>query len=162
MKLGLAIDDVQDAEMDLAKQLVALADKHLSDSDVYHMSLARAHVCAEHVWKLRPFIEQYDAHKVDVEDATTPGFLDTLRKGAASAIGHTPVSGVVLVKDLRDTYVVAHRVEINWIILQQAAKAARDPKLVEVVSACHEEAEQTWKWLRTHIKVSAPEALATS
>jgi len=162
MKLGLAIDDVQDAEMELAKQLVALADKHLSDSDVYHMSLARAHACAEHVWRLRPFIERYDAHAVDVEDATTPGFLETLRKGAATAIGHAPISGVVLVKDLRDVYVVAHGAEINWIILQQAAKAARDSQLLEVVGTCHEEAEQTWKWLRTHIKVSAPEALATS
>jgi hypothetical protein len=162
MKLGLAIDDVQDAEMELAKQLVAMADRHLSDSDVYHMSLARAHVCAEHVWKLRPFVEQYEAHAVDVEDATTPGFVDTLRKGAAAVIGHTPVSGVVLVKDLRETYLLANRVEISWIILQQAAKAARDANLLEVITACHEEAEQSCKWLRTHIKVSAPEALATS
>jgi len=162
MKLGLAIDGVQDAEMELAKQLVALADKHVSDADVYQMSLARAHVCAEHVWRLRPFVERYDAHAVDVEDATTPGFLETLRKGAATAIGHAPVSGVVLVKDLRDTYVVAHGAEIDWIILQQAARAARDSELLEVVGTCQEEAEQTWKWLRTHIKVSAPEALATS
>jgi len=158
----MAIDDVQDAEIELAKQLVAMADRHVSDSDVYHMSLARAHVCAEHVWKVRPFVEQYEAHAVDVEDATTPGFLDTLRKSASTAIGHTPVSGVVLVKDLREAYLVAHRVEINWIILQQAAKAARAGELLEVITACHEEAEQTWKWLRTHIKATAPEALATS
>jgi hypothetical protein len=162
MKLGVGIDDVQEAEMELAKQLVSLAERHLSESDVYHMSLARAHVCAEHVWRLRPFVDRYDAHTVDVEDATTPGLLDTLRQGAAKGLGHMSVSGLVLVKDLRETYIAAHRAEIGWIVLQQAAKAARDTELLAVVGVCAEEAEQTWKWLRTRIKQSAPEALATS
>jgi hypothetical protein len=69
---------------------------------------------------------------------------------------------VLLVKDLRETYVAAHRAEISWIVLQQAAKAARDSELLKVVGVCAEEAEQTWKWLRTRLKDSAPEALATN
>ena len=73
------------------------------------------------------------AHTVDVEDATTPGLLDTLRQGAAKGLGHMSVSGLVLVKDLRETYIAAHRAEIGWIVLQQAAKAARDTELLAVV-----------------------------
>ena len=161
MKVGLAIDDVQDAEVDLAKALIALAEKHQQEADVYHMSLARAHTCAEHVWSLRPFVERYDAHTVDVDDATEPGLMDTLRQGMA-ALGHTPVSGLALLHDLRDTYVTAHRAEIAWIVLQQSAKAARASDLLPVVGVGAEEAEQTWKWLRTRIKETAPEALATS
>ena len=161
MKLGAAIDEVQDAELELARHLIALADKHVQESDVYHMSLARAHACAEHVWQLRPFVDPYGAHAVDVGDATTPGFLETLRQGM-KAIGHTPVAGVALLHDLRDVYVLAHRVEIDWIVLQQASKAARATDLLAVTGACAEEAEQTWKWLRTRIKETAPEALATS
>jgi len=161
VKLGVAIDDVQDAELDLAKQLIALAEKHQHESDVYHMSLARAHACAEHIWLLRPLLESYDAHAVDVGEETSPGLLDTLRHGMA-AIGHLPVSGLALLHDLRDVYVTAHRVEIDWIVLQQAAKAARANDLLAVVATCAEESEQTWKWLRTRIKETAPEALATS
>ena len=161
MKIGAAIDDVQDAELELARQLLALADKHVQESDVYHMSLARAHACAEHVWQLRPFVDRYGAHAVDVGDATTPGLLDTLRQGM-KALGHTPVSGAALLHDLREVYVLAHRVEIDWIVLQQASKAARAADLLAVTAACAEEAEQTWKWLRTRIKETAPEALATS
>ena len=160
MKLGIAIDDVQDAETQLAKQLVTLAERHHTEPDIYHMSLARAHACAEHVWRLRPFLEPYDAHPVDVDEATTPGFLDTLRQ-AVTAAGHMPVAALALVNDLRDTYAIAHRAEISWIVLQQAAKAARDSELLKVVGVCAEEAEQTWKWLRTRIKDTAPEALAT-
>ena len=161
MKLGIAIDDVQDAEMDLAKQLVALAEHHHDEPDVYHTSLARAHTCAEHVWRLRPFVDLYDAHAVDVEGATTPGFVDTLL-GAGAAVAHEPATGLALLNDLRDTYVSAHRAEVSWIVLQQAAKAARDGELLAVVGTCVEEAEQTFKWLRTRIKESAPAALAAS
>ena len=85
-----------------------------------------------------------------------------MRQGAGAALGHIPAAGLALVNDLRDVYVVAHRAEISWIILQQAAKAARDTELLTVVGPCAEEAEQTWKWLRTRIKEGAPEALATS
>ena len=57
MKLGVAIDDAQDAEMHLAKELVAMAERHHDEADVYHISLVRAHACAEHVWRLRPFVD---------------------------------------------------------------------------------------------------------
>ena len=162
MKLGTAIDDAQHAEMELAKQLIGLAERHQAEPDVYHMSLARAHSCAEHVWALRPFLDAYDAHAVDVDDATTPSFLDTLRQGAAAAVANRPASGMALVNDLRDTYGIAHRAEISWIVVQQGAKAARDSNLVSVVAVCVEEAEQTWKWVRTRIKDAAPQALAGS
>ena len=161
MKLDVAIDDVQDAEMDLAKRLVALAERHHVESDVYHQGLARAHKCAEHVWAMRPFVEQYDAHAVDVEDATAPGFIDVLRRSAATVVARQPMSGMLLVTDLRDTYVAAHRADIGWITLQQGAKAVRDAGLVAVVAVALDETEQTWKWLKTRIKTSAAQVLAT-
>jgi len=161
VKLGVAIDDVQDAELDLARALISLAEKHQAEADVYHTSLARAHASAEHIWRLRPFVEQYQAHAVEVGDATTPGFLDAVRQGMAAAIKHQTVSGPALLHDLRDVYVTAHRAEIEWIVLQQSAKAARAADLLTVIVSCAEEAEQTWKWLRTRIKETAPEALAT-
>ena len=51
--------------------------------------------------------------------------------------------------------------EIAWVILAQAAQAVRDHELLQVASLCHEEAEARGKWLRTRIKESAPQVLAT-
>jgi hypothetical protein len=161
MKIGVAIDDVQGAEVELAKHLISLAERHKQEADVYHMSLARAHVCAEHIWALRPHVELYGAHPVEVGEAATPGFLDSLKQ-ATAALGYLPISGLALVNDLRDTYVTAHRAEIAWIVLQQAAKAARASELVTLTATCTQEAEQTYKWLRTRIKETAPEAFATN
>jgi hypothetical protein len=162
MKLHLAMNDVQDAETDLAKQLVTLADRHHAEPDVYHQSVEQARRCAERVSQLRSFADRYHARTVDVAGATNPGFLDTLRQSVAAAVAHTPAAAVALVHDLRDSYITAHRTEIAWIILLQGAKAARDGELINVVETCHEEAEQTWKWLRTRIKDSAAQALATN
>ena len=41
------------------------------------------------------------------------------------------------------------------------AQAVRDRELLQVVSVCHEAAEARGKWLRTRIKESAPQVLAT-
>jgi len=46
------------------------------------------------------------------------------------------------------------------VILLQAARAVRDSELIEVATACREEAETCGKWIRTRIKESAPQVLA--
>ena len=40
-------------------------------------------------------------------------------------------------------------------------QAVRDRELLQVASLCHEEAAGRGKWLRTRIKESAPQVLAT-
>ncbi len=69
---------------------------------------------------------------------------------------------MVLLLDLRDAYLTARNAEIAWVTLLQTAKAARHVGREEVASSCREEAESTAKWLRTRIKQSAPQVLATS
>ena len=54
-----------------------------------------------------------------------------------------------------------HAAEIAWVILAQVAQAVRDRDLLVVVSECHEQAETRGKWLRTRIKESSPQILAT-
>jgi hypothetical protein len=165
VKLHLALDDVQRAEMDLAAQLRRLAEHHATEHDVYHLGHALAEQCAEHVVRLRPFVERYHAHTVDAVDGGDPsstGIVESLRQRAAAALGRVEIAGLALLRDLRDTYLTAQLVEIDWAILEQAAKAVRDPELLAVVSMCHEQAEHTAKWLRTRIKVGAAQVLATS
>jgi len=69
-------------------------------------------------------------------------------------------SGLALLCDLRECYASAHRTEISWIMLQQAAKATRDEELLDIANNGAAETEQTWKWLRTRVKDATPQALA--
>jgi hypothetical protein len=161
MKLHLAIDAVQRSENDLAKSLRLLAEHHATEHDLYHLGHTLSQQCIDRIDRLLPFIPQYDAHAVDPDGATVSRLAESLRHKAAEVFGRIDVVGIVMLRDLRDAYLVAQQVEIDWTILTQAAKAARDQNLIDVASSCTAEAEHTAKWLRTRIKVSTAQVLAT-
>ena len=159
MKLDKAIEDVQDAESELAKQLRAIGERHAVEHDLYHLGRTLAKQCADHLERLAPFAERYGASKADGRVAESPGLLETLRHKSSELLGRSELTGMLLLRDLRNLYLTAQEAEIAWVILAQAAQAARDRELLQEVSLCHEEAEARGKWLRTRIKTSAPQIL---
>ncbi|MFG2085318.1 MULTISPECIES: hypothetical protein [unclassified Spirillospora] len=159
MKLDKAIEQVQDAEADLAKELRSLADRHAVEHDLYHLGLTLAQQCAEHVESLAPFADRYGASGQKV--AGPPGLLDPIRKASARMADRSEPVGMLLLRDLRNLYLGAQEAEIAWVILVQAAQAARDRDLLNLASTCRETAETRGKWLRTRIKVTAPQVLVS-
>jgi hypothetical protein len=106
--------------------------------------------------------ERYGAAPKGEPDGTeSPGVLEALRRTGAKLIGRSEVSGLLLLRDLRHLYLSAQNAEITWVILLQTARAVRDAELIETASECHEEAEARGKWLRTRIKESCPQVLAS-
>ena len=162
MKLDKAIELVTEAEEDLAKKLARLAGRHATEHDIYHLGHQLAEQSRERVGRLEPFGDELGADTPKLEAvAAVGGPSDRLRRATATALGRSESTGMMLLLDLRDAYLIAQRAEISWVMLLQAARAARHVELEKVVTTCHEEAEGTAKWLRTHIKVSAPQVLAT-
>jgi hypothetical protein len=163
MKLGKAVELVLESEEDLAEKLAKLAGRHANEHDVYHLGHTLAERSREHLAKLRPFAEDLGVDTPDLEaGAETRGPVDALRRVAGTVLGRSEVTGMLLLLDLRDAYLNAQGAEINWVILLQTAKAARHVDLERVATQCHEEAEGTGKWLRTRIKETTPQVLATS
>jgi hypothetical protein len=91
----------------------------------------------------------------------SPGLLETARHKAAEVLGRSETPGLLLLRDLRDVYLGAQAAEIAWTILIQAAKARRDTDLLTIATRCHTETETCGKWLRTRIKETSPQVLAT-
>ena len=161
MKVDKAISDVHEAESELARELRKVGERHAADNDLYHLGHTLARQCEDHLQRLTPFAEQYGAGSTDTDVAESPDLLETLRRKAAQLTGRSELSGMLLLRDLRNLYLVAQEAEIAWVILAQTAQAVRDRDLLQVASLCHEEAEARGKWLRTRIKESAPQVLAT-
>jgi hypothetical protein len=162
MKLDKAVALVREAEEDLAEKLAKLAGRHATEHDLYHLGHALAERSREHLDKLTPVAEALGTDTPDTEAGTSQGgAADSVRRMAATVLGRSEVTGMMLVLDLRDAYLVAQRVEITWVILLQAAKAARHAELEQLATSCREEAEGTAKWLRTHLKTSSPQVFAT-
>jgi hypothetical protein len=162
MKVDRALDQLEDSEAELAEQLRQLAERHAAEHDVYHRGHSLAALSAERTERLRPFTERYGARPPDGEAPASSGIVDAVRRIASDVLGRAEAAGMLLLADLRTTYLIAQRVEIDWAILLQAAKAVRDGELVSVVESGREEAERSAAWLRTRIKESAPQVLATS
>jgi hypothetical protein len=163
MKLDKAVHLVGEAEEDLAEKLSKLAGRHATEHDIYHLGHTLAERSREHLTKLKPFADDLGAARPDLEAGTaTSRPTDTLRRAAGTILGRSEVTGVVLLLDLRDAYLTAQAAEINWVILLQTAKAARHLDLETLATSCREETEGTAKWLRTRIKETTPQVLATS
>jgi hypothetical protein len=159
VKLDHAIELVQDAEASLADQLSRLGERHAAESDVYHTSHLLSGRCATLLELLLPHARRHSAREHgDVEPRS--GALERVRRLTSEALAGRPEPGTLLLDDLRDAYVAAHGAEIAWVILRQAAEAARDTDLVRVAETGLEEAERRWKWLRTRIKDASPQILA--
>ncbi len=162
MKLDKALELVTEAEEDLAEKLGRLSGRHATEHDVYQLGHALAERCREHLAALAPFTEQVGADTPDEDaGAAKHGAADALRRATATVLGRSEITGMMLLLDLRDTYLTAQNAEISWVILLQTAKAARQGELEKVASSCGEEAEGTGKWLRTRIKQATPQVLAT-
>ena len=160
MNMNKAIEDVHDAETELAKRLRITGERHASEADIYHLAHTLARRCAEHLRTLAPYAERYGAKPAPDDVDSSPGLLETLRRKSAEVVGRSEAAGLLLMADLRELYLVAQHAELAWVVLLQAAKAKRDAGLIEVVTRCHEEAEMCGKWLRTRIKEAAPQVYA--
>lgn len=159
MKVNHAIDRVVEAERALAGRLERLAGRHAAEHDIYQLGRAQATKAAQRAGRLENAAREYGA---DVPDPDLPreGVVDALRREASELMGRSSATGLLLLDDLQETYLAAQRAEIAWTVLMQAAKARRDAELVSTVTSAHEECEVTAKWLRTRIKVAAPQILA--
>ena len=159
-KLGIAIERLQAAELDLADDLRKVGERHAVEHDVYHLSHTLAKQCEAHVERLRPFADRYGAPRDHEPDGGggLADMLETLRLKTSELIGRQP-AGLLLLDDLRRLFVSAQDVGILWVMVAQAAQALRDRELLELCKECHTESVVQMHWLLTRIKVAAPQAL---
>jgi hypothetical protein len=158
MKLDHAIDGAIDAEQSLANTLQKLAGRHAAEHDIYQLGHTQSQKASARARRLGDFAERYGA-RAPKEADPEPGLVDALRRETSDLLGMSKSTGLLLLRDLQSAYLDAQRAEIAWTVLLQGARACRDGQLVETVSAVHEECEVTAKWLRTRIKVTAPQVL---
>jgi hypothetical protein len=82
-----------------------------------------------------------------------------VRRGASVATGRSGKTGMLLLRDLRDLFVEASGVEMDWTIVRQGAMAARDEPLVLAATVGLEETRRVLRWLTTRVKEASPQIL---
>jgi hypothetical protein len=159
VKVGQTIDVVHSSTMDLADHLRSTAERHATDHAVYHVGRMLAGRCEETAATLEPFAERYQQ---DLDDDTGPfgDLAELLRRGAAAAVGRSPETGLLLLRDLRDLATRTHGALVDWTILRQGASVAKDQSLLDVAMVGQDEMKRVEAWITTRIKESAPQVMA--
>jgi hypothetical protein len=159
VRIGLAVREVRDAEVELAGELGKLGERHHADHDVFHMSRTLVRLHHANLEALAQFGERYGVD-VDPADAEGDGPLARLRQKAADLSGRRPEGGLLLLRDLRHLHLLYAEASVNWVVLGQGAQVARDEALLDTVTRCHEQTLRGMKWSLTRLKEAAPQVLA--
>jgi len=148
MMLPVYLGLLQKAEQALASSYRQVAEGHGAEPDVYHLCQTLAKQCDQHEQALAPVIERYGERPDDEPERLH-----------AEKISETRSGPVGLIRDLQDLYLLAHLVDVTWMMVKQAALGLRDEKLIEVVAECDWQVKVQLRWLTTRMKQAAPQAL---
>jgi len=135
-------------ELDLASGFREVGEAHVQEADVYYLTHTLAKQCETHAEKLKPFVDSYGEEKPEEPERLYHEFFEQTRSGALG-----------LLRDMQDLYLMASACDISWTMIGQAAQGLRDRELLEVVNSCENETANQLKWLRTRMKVTAPQTL---
>ena len=102
----------------------------------------------EELANLRRIIERYGEAQEAEPDRLGKAVSPQLRK-----------TGLGLVRDLHDCWLLAQETNMSLIVLDQAAKALRDEEMKALVERVDHQNERQRDWLKTRIKQAAPQAL---
>ncbi len=136
------------SELDLAEGFRRVGEGHAQEVDVYHLGHALAKQCESHAERLKPFVDRYGEQKPEEPEQLYHEFFDETRSGSLG-----------LLRDMQDLYLMTSACDMAWTMIGQAAQGLRDQELLEVVNSCEVETYNQLKWIRTRMKVAAPQTL---
>ena len=160
MKLDMAIAELHRSENHLAHQLLAVAERHKVEHEIFHVGRDLARWSQEHVRRLAPFGERYGAD-LDPEPAGEPTVLAKVSEAVSDRLGRRSAPSLLLLRDLRSIYVDASGVSADWEMVAQVAQGIRDTDLLALAQRCHPQTLRQAKWANSRIKESATQILVT-
>lgn len=160
-KLVSALRAVHGAETDLADEYRKVGERHAADHDVFHICPTLARQSEAHAGRVREVASIAGAELPDEgHESVAHGLRAAVRRVASDAMGRSDEAGPLLLHDLRRLYVLAADCEMAWTVVGQGARAAREVEVVELFTACCEEVVGQMRWIKTKVKLAAPQVVA--
>lgn len=160
-KLGQYLEKLHDALTDLADEYRKVGERHAAEHDVYHTCHTLAKQCEGQAEALAPHATRHAGDVPDAADEGRESMLAGLRRATAALVGRASMAGLLLLRDLRQLHLAIEEAAMLWLIVGQAAQAARDRELLVLVEQCREEITHQLMWISTRIKETAPQVLVS-
>lgn len=161
-KIGQLLDDLHDAETDLAHQYRVVSERQAADQEVHYMCITLAKQADEHAEHVRRVADKFGKELSEPGGDRLTNVLGGLRHKTSELMGRRPEAGLLLLRDLRELYLMAEEANVHWLALGQVAQAVRDHDLLDEVSDLHKQTLTQIKWLKTKMKESTPQVLVSA
>jgi hypothetical protein len=158
VKIGLVLKELHRSENDLVHALLHVSERHKVDHEVYHLARDLAGWSKEHLRELAAIAKNY-GQDLDPEPADETGLGRKLREKGSELVGREKDAGLLLLQDLREIYLKASGVSLDWEMLAQAAQGIKHADLLEVTKRCHPETLRQAKWANAKLKESSTQVL---
>jgi hypothetical protein len=159
-KLPLVLRELHRSETSLARDLLALSDRHRVDGEVFFVARDIAAWSQIHVRRLAEVGKQYGA-KLNPSPRWEVPAVGALAQRVSSALRNRPVTGLVLLADLRRVHRKAAGVSLDWELLAQAAQAMKERPLLDLAMDCHPQTLRQMRWANAHLKTTSPQVIAS-
>ena len=159
-KLPLVLRELHRSETRLARDLLAMSDRHKADHEIHHVARDLARWSQIHVRRIAEVGRDYGA-KLKRQPRWEVSRLGALRKRAATVLGRRPEAGLQLLADLRELHRTAAGVSLDWELLAQVAQALKEQPLLDLAQSCHPQTLRQMRWANAHLKITSPQIIAS-
>ena len=160
MKFGIVLKEMHRSENDLAHHLLVISERHKVDHEIYHLARDLARWSQQHVRDIAAIAGNY-GQDLDPEPRGEAGLMEALREKGSEMVGRRPETGMLLLRDLRELYLMACGVSADWELLAQAAQGMKDKDLLALAEKCHPQTIRQMKWANGKLKESATQVLVS-
>lgn len=160
MKIGIVLHELHRSENDLAHELLQISERHKADHEIYHLGRDLAGWSQEHVRELARAAKDYDVD-LDPEPESEFGLMERVREKGGELVGRRPEAALLMLRDLREIYMKAAGVSVDWEMLAQAAQGIKDKELLAVTERCHPDTLRQMRWANGKLKESSTQALVS-
>lgn len=168
MKIGIALRELHESETELGRTLVHVAERHRVDHELFHLGRDLAEWSGQHVREIARVAEHYGEHLdpapgvgLEPPESHAPGLVDWFHEKGSELTGRSSSPGLLMLRDLRDVYLKASGVYVDWEMLGQAAQAIQHDDLLAVSQRCRQQTLRQLKWANAKIKESSTQVLAS-
>jgi len=158
MKLDLVIEELHRSENELRHELLLVSARHKTDHEVFHVARDIAQWSADHVRELTQIGRDFGL-ELDPQADGEAKLTERLREKSAELLGRRSEPGLLMLRDLRELYLKASGVSLDWEMLAQAAQGARKIELLELAERCHPDTLRVARWANGKLKASSTQVL---
>lgn len=158
MKLGPVLHELHHAEVRLGRQLLVVSERHRVDHEIHYLARDLAAWSREHLRRMAEVAPDYGVD-LDPEPQLESGAAARVREKGAELLGRLQSPELLMLEDLRSVYVDASGVQMDWLLIAQAAQGVRHMRLLGVAEQCQPETKRQATWAQAQLKSHATQIL---